>query len=298
MKRLLPMLATPAAPFDAEDYLYEIKWDGVRALAAVDVGRGQLWGRHGTDYTARYPELAVLGRLPSGTVLDGELVVLQDGRANLPALLSRHQRRRIDPLLGSARRQPPVCYIVFDLLYAGGQSLLQETLVRRRARLRELVLRVNEPVLVHSEGVVGCGREFFARVVAQGHEGVMAKSQASRYQPGKRSRSWRKIKPVQRLPCVVIGYLAGRAGVHRLLLATLHAGVLRYVGQVRAGLDVQAALARHLARGRRSRPVVPCAQQAWWLEPELYCRVKFHGWTPHGHLRNARFCGWLEETGL
>src|SRR2546425_11024355 len=78
--RLLPMLATPAVPFDAEDYSYEVKWDGVRALAAVERRRWELWGRGGVDYTARYPELAVLGRLPAGTVVDGELVVLRQGR--------------------------------------------------------------------------------------------------------------------------------------------------------------------------------------------------------------------------
>ena len=80
MKPLLPMLATAAVPFDSEAYLFEVKWDGVRALAASEAGRWRLWGRTGTDYTARYPELAVLGRLPTGTVLDGELVVLQDPR--------------------------------------------------------------------------------------------------------------------------------------------------------------------------------------------------------------------------
>ncbi len=291
----LPMLAMPAPPFDSPEHLFEVKWDGVRALAAVEQGQWQLWGRQGVDYSPRYPELAVLSRLPAGTVVDGELVVLRQGRADFPALLRRHQRRRPLP---AGYATLPVCYVLFDLLSWRGQSFLKETLACRRSCLRALLDQVNEPLLAYSDGVVGCGREFFARVVAQGHEGVMAKSQSSVYLPGKRSPSWRKIKPVQRLPCVVIGYLASRARVHRLLLATLHGGVLRYVGQVRAGLDVpmQAALARYLARRRRSRPVVPCAQQAWWLEPDLYCRVKFHGWTAHGHLRNARFCGWIEKT--
>jgi DNA ligase D-like protein (predicted ligase) len=296
---LLPMLAIPAAPFDAEEYLFEVKWDGVRALAAVEAGHGRLWGRHGTDYTARYPELAVLSRLPSGTVLDGELVVLHGGRADFPALLSRHQRRRIDPLLPPACHQPPACYVVFDLLFSEGQSLLQEALVRRRARLRELLLQVNEPVLAYSEGVTGCGREFFAGVVAQGHEGVMAKRQGSRYWPGKRSPAWRKIKPAGMLPCVVIGYRADGEGVQCLLVATMKEGVLRYVGQLRAGLGQQARteLARQMAGRQRSRPLVPCPRAACWVEPERYCRVRFQGWTPHGHLRDAVFAGWISDPG-
>jgi bifunctional non-homologous end joining protein LigD len=287
------MLATASAPFDAEEYSFEVKWDGVRALAAVAQDHWCLWGRHGVDYTTRYPELAVLARLPAGTVVDGELVVWRDGRADFPALLRRHQRQRTAP------PTPVVAYVLFDLLSLRGRSLLKETLAGRRARLRELLVRVREPLLVYSDGVPGCGREFFARVVAQGHEGVMAKRQASRYQPGQRSRSWRKIKPAGILPCVVIGFTAGREPVQRLLLATLHAGVLRYVGRLRMRRDAQtqATLTRRLAGRRRSRPVLECAEQACWVEPELYCQVKFHGWTAHGHLRDAAFAGWIEDTG-
>jgi bifunctional non-homologous end joining protein LigD len=291
----LPMLATSAAPLDSEEYSFEVKWDGVRALAAVEAGSWRLWGRRGSDYTLRYPELAVLRRLPAGTVVDGELVVLRDGRADFPALLRKHQRCRADPWSRAAC--PVVSYVLFDLLCWQGQTLFQEALVRRRAQLHELLLQVDEPVLVYSDEVQGCGREIFARAVALGHEGVMAKRRASRYQPGRRSRSWRKIKPVQRLPCVVIGYTAGRAGVHRLLLATLRAGVLCYVGLLHAGLDVRARveLARRLAVLHRSRPVVPCPGPARWVEPELYCQVQCHGWTLHGHLRDAVFCGWSED---
>lgn len=290
--RLLPMLATASAPFDAEEYSFEVKWDGVRALAAVAQGRWCLWGRHGVDYTARYPELAVLGRLPAGTVVDGELVVWRDGRADFSALLRRHRRQR------SAPPTPVVTYVLFDLLSLRGRSLLKEPLARRRARLGELLARVTEALLVYSDGVPGCGREFFARVVDQGHEGVMAKRQASHYQPGQRSRSWRKIKPAGILPCVVIGFTPGREGVLRLLLATLHAGVLRYVGRLGMRWDdqTQATLAQRLAGRRRSRPVLDCAEQACWIEPELYCRVKFYGWTAQGHLRHAAFAGWIEDT--
>jgi len=117
--RPLPMLATTAAPFDAADYAFEVKWDGVRCLAAVEQTNWCLWGRHGVDYTARYPELTVLRHLPAGTVVDGELVVLRQGRADLPALLRRHQRRR--PLPASYGGEP-VRYVLFDLLYTRGQA--------------------------------------------------------------------------------------------------------------------------------------------------------------------------------
>jgi bifunctional non-homologous end joining protein LigD len=175
--RPLPMLAVSAAPFDADDYSFEVKWDGVRALAAITRDRWELWGRGGVDYTVRYPELAVLTRLPAGTVVDGELVVLRQGRADLPALLGRHQRRR--PVLAGCP-SVPVCYVLFDLLQLRGQELLKEALVHRRARLQECLTKIREPILVYSDGVVGSGQEFFAQAVAQGHEGVMAKQQTSR----------------------------------------------------------------------------------------------------------------------
>jgi DNA ligase D-like protein (predicted ligase) len=293
------MLATAAAPFDAEAYLFEVKWDGARALAAVEAGRWRLWGRTGTDYTARYPELAVLGRLPSGTVVDGELVVLQDGRADFPALLRRHQRLQGDPRgAGAFHAWLPVTYVLFDLLFDRGRCLLQEALVQRRARLRELLVGLDEPVLAYSDGVVGCGREFFAQVVAQGHEGVLAKDRASRYRPGQRSRAWRKLKPVGMLPCVIVGYRHGRDGSGRLLLATVQEGQLRYVGQVRHGGNPPAgvALLQRLAARRRQQPLVPCPVRASWVEPALYCRVKHHGWTAQGQLRAAVFGGLIEET--
>ena len=294
--RPLPMLATPAAPFDSPEHLFEVKWDGVRALAAAERGHWELWGRRGVDYTPRYPELAVLGRLPAGTVVDGELVVLRDGRADLPALLRRHQRHQP---LATQYPTPPVHYVVFDLLSWRGQALQKETLRQRRACLRALLDQVNEPLLVYSDGVVGGGRPFVEQVLAQGHEGVIAKQQASRYWPGKRSPAWRKIKPTQLVPCVIVGYREDPDGVQRLLLATLREGVLRYVGELSRGLSEPARteLTPALAKRRRLRPVVLCPQRACWVEPELYCRVKSYGWTAHGHLRHATFAGWITDTG-
>src|SRR5207237_7697259 len=150
-----------------------------------------------------------------------------------------------------------VTYVLFDLLFERGRCLVQEALVQRRARLRELLLALDEPVLAYSDGVVGCGREFFARVVAQGQEGVLAKHQASRYRPGQRSAAWRKIKPVGMLPCVIVGYRPGGEGIERLLLGTVQEGGVRYVGPVRPGGQPPAgvALAQRLA-GRRAQPAV------------------------------------------
>jgi bifunctional non-homologous end joining protein LigD len=247
----------------------------------------------GYPLTSFFPELAVLRRLPCGTVVDGELVALNQGRADLPSLLRRHLSRRPIP---TGCTTLPLCYVLFDLLSLRGQVLVKEPLVHRRALLRKLLDQVKDPVLAYSDGIVGAGRAFFDKVVAEGQEGVMAKHHTSRYLPGKRSPSWRKIKPALVVPCVIIGYQAGRSGVQRLCVATVREDGLRYVGQLTRGFTASQAveLEKRLAPRQRSRPVTPCPRRACWVEPELYCRVQGQGWTCHGRLRHAIFRGLLE----
>jgi ATP-dependent DNA ligase len=190
------MLAVAGGPFDSPAYVFEVKWDGVRALAAGGPDWA-LWGRGGVDYTDRYPELAFLARLPAGTVLDGELV--RRGPAGVPtlaAILRRHQLVQPARITAAARAEP-VSLVAFDLLALAGRSLLAEPLHIRRTALQELLADLGEPGLVFSPGVAGAGRAFFALVVAQGHEGMMAKHRASRYRPGRRSAAWIKVKPVR-----------------------------------------------------------------------------------------------------
>jgi bifunctional non-homologous end joining protein LigD len=192
----LPMLATSGEPFDSPDYRFEIKWDGIRALAAVDTNGWRLWGRDAADYTLRYPELAVLRHLPAGTLVDGELVVRGPTRPTLAVLLRRHHLADAWQIRLAAR-WCPVRLILFDLLYHRGRSLLAESFRSRRERLSQLFATLNVPELALAEGVVDSGRAFFAAAVAAGHEGIVAKRLDSRYRPGHRSSAWQKIKPRQ-----------------------------------------------------------------------------------------------------
>ena len=202
LARLLPMLAVPAEPFDSPDYCFELKWDGIRALAAVERGACRLWGRARADYMARYPELDVLRRLPAGTLVDGELVVLNpDGRPDLPRLLRRHGLT-VPWRIRQARRWCAVQYVLFDLLYHAGRSRLHEPLARRREVMAALCRRLDTPQVHFSDAVIGAGRTLYAAVVAQGHEGVMAKHLASPYRAGRRSAAWRKIKPGPQCTCL------------------------------------------------------------------------------------------------
>ncbi len=129
------------------------------------------------DYAGRYPELEVLRRLPFGTMVDGELVMYQNGRPNLNAILRRHQLVHPARIRGASERMP-IHYVLFDILYHQGRSLLQESFVRRRSVLVDVLTELNAPHLVLSEGIAQFGREFFERVVAQGYEGITAKHQS------------------------------------------------------------------------------------------------------------------------
>jgi ATP-dependent DNA ligase len=195
------MLAVPSEPFDSPEYSFEVKWDGIRALAAEEECGWRLWGRERADYTGRYPELDALRRLPAETLVDGEVVVLgSDGRPDLPRLLRRHGLT--DPWrIRQARHWCSVCYVVFDLLYQAGRSLLHEPLARRREVLVALCRRLEAPEVWFSEAVVGNGTALYAAALARGHEGILAKHLASPYRPGRRSAAWRKIKPRPRRTC-------------------------------------------------------------------------------------------------
>jgi ATP-dependent DNA ligase len=170
LPRLAPMLAVPAEPFDPPQFGFEVKWNGIRVLAAVEHGGWRLWGSERGDYTTRYPESDVLRRLPAGTLVDGEWVALDDhGRPDLPRLLRRHGLT--DPWrIRQARRWCPVCYVVFDLLYHAGRCLLREPLARRQEALAALCHQLDVAEVQWSAGVLNLpfpGEKPFAVWLAQ-----------------------------------------------------------------------------------------------------------------------------------
>jgi DNA ligase D-like protein (predicted ligase) len=288
MDPILPMLAVASEPFDSPQYSFEVKWDGIRALAAVKPGaRCQLWGRDGTDYTPRYPDLAaVLPELPTGTILDGELVWFVDGQADFAGLLRRHQLVSPRKIRWAAAWQP-VTYMLFDILQLKGRSLLNTPLRERRVLLAELLAQPTPNRLLFSSGVTQGGRQFFQNVIDQGHEGVMAKHLDSCYRPGKRSAAWRKIKPRTEVVCVIVGYQTSRTRIDSLLLAAQYAGKLRYVGQVGLGPNqaIQRELGPQLSGLACTKPLVPHLSSARWVRPELYCLVHCFDQTSDGRLR-------------
>jgi len=290
-----PMLAKSGEPFDSHEHLFELKWDGVRAVAYVESGELRMHGRRRRDLATRYPELSFLAELPSGTVLDGELVVLhEDGRPDFRAMLSRENASaaRVD----AARRRHPVVYVVFDLLYERGASLLDLPLAERRRRLAALVDAVGDARLMLSDGVVGQGLALFAAARERELEGIVAKRLDARYQPGERSGAWSKCKPTKTIHCLVLGYepdAERRDDFKSLIVATDVDGELRCVGRVGSGIgeaarrQLRALLSKHAA----DRPLIDAGIDGAWVRPGIYCLVTYLERTASGNLRAPVFKG-------
>ncbi len=208
--KIPPMLAYSADPFDSPRHLFEIKWDGTRCLLFKKAQEIRLQNRRLEDITWRYPELAGLPKSlrARSAILDGELVVLAEGRPDFRRLQQREQLA--DPLkISLAARRVPATYIAFDVLYFNDQPYLTAPLSARKEIL-PILLRPSSH-LVESRFILEKGQAFFKEVVAQGLEGIMGKSLASPYLPGKRSRFWLKIKPKLTRSCYIIGYTPGKA---------------------------------------------------------------------------------------
>jgi DNA ligase D-like protein (predicted ligase) len=288
-----PMLAKSGDPFDSPEHLFEIKWDGIRALALVEGGGFRLLSRRRNSLTERYPELGFLGKLPEGTAIDGEIVCLKGGKPDIGAVLTREQARSPRRIAALAA-QHPVTYMVFDLMYRGGEAVMDRVLTERRDALLAIVEKCGESGIVFSDGIVAGGVAFFEEAVRNELEGVVAKRLGSRYLPGRRTGAWIKIKKSQRMYCAIIGFLAEANEVRSLVIAAEEDGVLTYAGRVGSGLDAAMRIELHerLSARAREAPLIPvpaAAGPAVWVEPGLYCTVSFLERTANGEFRAPVF---------
>ena len=295
---IAPMLATlVAAPFDDPGWQYEIKWDGFRVETVIDGATVRLWTR-GQQDAARYfgsflePTTWIAAR---GAVIDGEVIALDDrGEPDFALLQARIKGR------GTAAEPTPFVYEVFDLLHLDGRSLLDETLETRRALLAD-VLRPDPRVRL-SEHIEADGVAFFEAARVRGLEGIMAKDRSSRYEPGRRSMAWQKVKIRPEQELVVGGWAkgTGRAvDLGALLVGVYEGGTLRYAGKIGAGFTeaLRAELLEAIASLAADDPPFdpppprPVARTAMWLRPEIVVRAEFAGWTGDGLVRQASVKG-------
>jgi bifunctional non-homologous end joining protein LigD len=303
-----PMLATSAKALPRGDqWSFEVKWDGIRALAYSQPGRLHLESRNLNDVTAAYPELRALNRALSHheAVLDGEIVAFDErGRPSFGRLQQR-MHVRSDAQARRLARDVPVAYLVFDLLWLDGHDLTGLPLHERRTKLETLDLqgpawRISP---AHADGAA-----LLAAAEHGGLEGVVAKRLDCPYQPGRRAASWVKVKVLRREQLVIGGWLPGegrrRERIGALLVGVREAGGLRFAGRVGTGFG-EAELDR-LARllVPEQRPTSPFTagtgipREAVFVEPRHCCEVEFAEWTREGLLRHPSYKGLVEDDAL
>ena len=296
--KLLPMLAESRdATFSGSAWVWEPKLDGYRVLAFVDDKEVKLRSRRGLDLTASFPKLVaeLTQQAVKGMVLDGEIAAFgADGRPSFAALQERVQLKT-ERELAQADRAAPVVFFCFDLLHFAGLSTRDAPYADRRRWLEQCLLPSPHVHLVHAEED---GEELYKAALASGFEGVIAKRKDSRYEAGKRSQSWLKIKPTSSAEFVVGGFTKGkgsRASLGALLLGYWDGGKLRYCGHVGSGFDDR-TLAQVKARAEKlvskTRPFAEEPElhsPTEWVRPKLVAEVEFQQWTPDGMLRAPVF---------
>lgn len=298
--KALGVTAVPAGP--AQAWHCEIKFDGYRAIAVLNRGRVQLWSR--THKPLHYPEvLPALEALDCrNAVLDGEIVALDAaGRSSFQALQGRARGQR-----------PPLVFYLFDLLHLDGRSLLAEPIEARRAQLETLCARP-EPFLQLSPVFDLAPATFLARAKKLGLEGAILKRKGSRYEAGRRSGAWLKVKNLNEQEFVIGGFTAPRNSRQyfgAILVGYHQAGQLLYAGKVGTGFDGRGLRALHakfrplatadcpfvnLPLGHRSRfgagMTAAAMRTVTWLRPRLVAQIRFAEWTHDGLLRQPVFLG-------
>ena len=301
--RVEPMLATLTdRPFSDPNWLFEIKWDGVRALARIENGALTLRSRTGVDMDKRYPELASLPDVLAArqTILDGEIVALDTrGHSDFELLQERmHVRAPSKNLLSRV----PVVYFVFDLLYCDGYDLRETPLLDRKQLLYRL-LRTSEQFR-YSDHQLEHGKELFGLAEQNGLEGIVAKRADSPY-VGDRSPYWVKLKITKTVDAVVGGWSAPRSAAlpfGSLLLGLYQGKKLRFIGHVGSGFDtkklkeVTSKLQEFAAPACPFDTVPETNERPSWVSPVLVARVKFSGWTQEHSLRHPVFLALREDA--
>lgn len=268
-----PVLAAEVPP--SPDYIYQVKWDGVRMLAFIGQGEVILQNKRGRLKTQAFPELYCLGNIiPRGTILDGEIVSLRNGKPDFSRILQRNFARQPGP------GAPPIDYVIFDILCIEGKDLRSKPLKYRQEVLASLELPPGPVSVIEN---FSDGEKLYASTKKMGWEGIVAKEVFSPYRSGK-SPSWQKIKHRQREKFWIIGYTAKQGRFASLLLAKDFGEGLIFCGGAASGLseknkeDIQQIL-QTLISDKGAAAVPATVKQPVWVRPLLQAEVEFMEWT-------------------
>jgi bifunctional non-homologous end joining protein LigD len=301
--RVEPMLATLTdRPFSDPHWLFEIKWDGVRALARIENSALTLRSRNGVDIGQRYPELAALPDALAArkAILDGEIVALDaQGHSDFERLQERMHVRAPGENLDA---QIPVVYFAFDLLYCDGYDLREAPLLERKQLLQRL-LYTTDPFR-YADHQLEHGKELFALAEQNGLEGIVAKRADSPY-VSDRSPSWLKLKITKTVDAVVGGWTEARTSAlpfGSMLLGLYQGKRLRFIGHVGSGFDAKKLKELSCRLKELAAPACPfdavpeTNEKPSWVSPALVARVKFSGWTEEHSLRHPVFLALREDA--
>jgi len=289
-----PMLATLVKkPFDDPDWIFEVKWDGYRALAEIQNGRVSLYSRKQILLNKKFPAIAeALQKIGVEALVDGEIVVVDDeGKADFQ-MLQNYQKAGKGHLI----------YYVFDLLFVDGHDLTPLPLLKRKELLKKIL--PSDKFIRFSDHVTREGVLFFKVVRDKRLEGIVAKQGRSPYHIGRRSRQWLKIKTQFTQEGVIAGFTepkGGRRYFGSLVLGAYDGDELIYIGHSGGGFGAESLRAIH----EKLQPLVqaecPFAAdptpntKVTWVKPELVCEVTFAGWTEEGIMRQPVFSRLRED---
>jgi bifunctional non-homologous end joining protein LigD len=320
--KVKPMLSTLVdKPFDNKDWVFEVKWDGVRSVLFLHKEKGilEMQSRSGKSITHRYPELvktlsfsnpsssSPVIKCRKSVVLDGEVVVL-DKKNGIPSFQSHQRRMNVDYVkeIKNLSKEIPATYYFFDILYLDGINLQDLPFLERRKILSDVIAKENARIKI-SHFIEEKGKEVFDKTKSMRLEGLVAKHRSSTYKQGIRSRDWLKIKHIKTQDCAVIGYTSGEGNREyyfgSLLLAIYdpNTNKLKFVGHTGSGFDfVQLDEVYLKLKGMRIQkcPVdyVPYTNRdPTWIRPELVAEIKFSDWTEEKIMRAPIFLRFRED---
>lgn len=291
-----PMLAKIGkGPFDDKDWIFEMKYDGYRAIAEVDKGKVELYSRNQLTFNRKFAKIAErLSALPHQAVLDGEIVVHdKDGKPKFQLLQNYQKTGKGD-----------IYYYVFDLLYLNGYELSDLTLLDRKKLLKQIIKELGDPIILYSDHIKEEGKAFFEEVKTQQLEGIIAKKSDSLYRKGQRSSDWLKIKTSARQEAVIAGFTEPRGSrklFGALVLGVYEKGELQYIGHTGGGFNsksLKMMMEKLEPLIRKTSPFkkkVKTNMPVTWVKPVLVCEVSFGEWTAEGNMRHPIFEGLRED---
>ncbi len=283
--------------FSNDDWLFEIKWDGYRAVAEIEDGEVNLHSRNNISFNEKYfPVVETLKNFDMDVIFDGEVVVVDDFGKSSFQLLQNYGKS------GKGK----LAYYVFDILYLNGYDLTSLPLIKRKEILKKIIPGDLKNIFF-SDHIVGDGESFFKVAEQRGLEGILAKRADSKYLVGKRSKDWLKIKTKKRQEAIICGFTEPKGSRNKfgsLVIGVYDEGELLYIGQAGTGFtdndlkDIYAKLSPHITNKSPFKKKIETNAPVTWVTPKYVCDVEFSEWTEEGLMRSPVFIGIREDKSI